>query len=190
MTAGAPDLLVVGGGFTGLWTALLAKQRNPERDVLLIDLHDQPLFDGGVETRAIGATFNGVRVWSVYVPNGRELGHDHFHYKLDWLDALKRTVADDAGDQPFAVIGDFNIAPEDRDVHDPKAWDGQVLVSAAERAARAIRAARNSISVWKTISCASSRPSASMRSASKRLIVVRNASRTFGSLRSSRSDLS
>ena len=117
----------------GRWNGVALIGKAPAADVRR-DLHDQPLFDGGVETRAIGATFNGVRVWSVYVPNGRELGHDHFHYKLDWLDALKRTVADDAGDQPFAVIGDFNIAPTDDDVWDITVFDGATHVSPEERA--------------------------------------------------------
>ncbi|NEB71986.1 exodeoxyribonuclease III, partial [Streptomyces fulvissimus] len=71
-----------------------------------------PEYDGVEEPRAISATCGPVRVWSVYVPNGREVGHPHFAYKLQWLKALRDAVADDAaGERPFAVLGDYNIAP-------------------------------------------------------------------------------
>ena len=73
------------------------------------------------EPRAMGATCGGVRVWSVYVPNGRELGHPHYEYKLHWLDALRATVAEDELTDRFAVLGDFNIAPTDADVWDATA---------------------------------------------------------------------
>lgn len=118
---------------TGRWNGVALISRLPAEDVRR-DLLDQPEFDGAIEPRAIGATFDGVRVWSVYVPNGREVGHDHFHYKLSWLDALARTVAAEAGDQPYAVIGDFNIAPTDDDVWDISVFDGATHVSPEERA--------------------------------------------------------
>ncbi|MGH3493394.1 MAG: exodeoxyribonuclease III [Sciscionella sp.] len=88
------------------------------------------------EPRAIGATCGGVRIWSVYVPNGREVGHPHYDYKLQWLAALRATVADEliAG-RPFAVLGDFNIAPTDADVWDPSAFVGATHVTGPERAA-------------------------------------------------------
>jgi exodeoxyribonuclease III len=87
------------------------------------------------EARAIAATCGGIRVVSVYVPNGREPGSDHYRYKLDWLAALEQAVrtAPDA----TIVCGDMNIAPTDADVFDPAAYVGQTHVTAPERAALA-----------------------------------------------------
>ncbi|MGK5532867.1 exodeoxyribonuclease III [Streptomyces sp. URMC 129] len=97
-----------------------------------------PEFDGKAEPRAVGATCDGVRVWSVYVPNGREVGHPHFAYKLRWLSALRDTVAQDAaGERPFAVLGDFNVAPADEDVFDIAQFEGATHVTDVERAALA-----------------------------------------------------
>jgi exodeoxyribonuclease-3 len=91
-----------------------------------------------IEPRAVGATCAGVRVWSVYVPNGREVGHSHYDYKLRWLAALRDTLAEElAPDRPLTVLGDFNIAPTDADVWDPAAFDGLTHVTAPERAALA-----------------------------------------------------
>jgi exodeoxyribonuclease-3 len=88
------------------------------------------------EARAIAATVGGVRLWSVYVPNGREPGHDHYAYKLAWLAALRRTVeAELAVDRPFAALGDYNVAPTDADVWDPAAFIGSTHVTEPERAA-------------------------------------------------------
>src|SRR5664279_822354 len=76
-----------------------------------------------LEPRAIAVTCGGVRVWSVYVPNGREPGHEHYTYKLAWLEALRTAVATDAtGSRPFALLGDFNVAPTDDDVWDIAAF--------------------------------------------------------------------
>jgi len=86
--------------------------------------------------RVIAATSGGVRVICVYCPNGQAVGSDKYAYKLRWFEALKDYLAAEMSRYPqLAVAGDFNVAPEDRDVHDPKAWEGQVLVSDAERAA-------------------------------------------------------
>ena len=86
--------------------------------------------------RVIAATSGGVRVICVYCPNGQAVGSDKYAYKLRWFEALKDYLAAEMSRYPqLAVAGDFNVAPEDRDVHDPKAWEGQVLVSEAERAA-------------------------------------------------------
>jgi exodeoxyribonuclease-3 len=74
-------------------------------------------------------------VYSVYVPNGRVPGSDHYEYKLEWLAALKTAV--DSGPQPAIVCGDFNIAPTDADVFDPAAYIGQTHVTEPERAALA-----------------------------------------------------
>jgi exodeoxyribonuclease-3 len=90
------------------------------------------------EPRAIAATCGPVRVWSVYVPNGREVGHAHYAYKLEWLAALREAVRDDtAGTRPFAVLGDFNVAPTDDDVWDVSKFEGQTHVTAPERQALA-----------------------------------------------------
>ena len=88
------------------------------------------------EARAVAATCGGLRVWSVYVPNGREPGHDHYAYKLAWLAALRDTVAEDlrATDR-LAVVGDFNVAPTDDDVWDPAVFAHATHVTPAERAA-------------------------------------------------------
>jgi exodeoxyribonuclease III len=85
------------------------------------------------EARAVSATCDGVRVTSVYVPNGRSPDSEHYHYKLAWLAALKDVVA--AGPDAAIVCGDFNIAPSDDDVFDPDAYAGHTHVTPPERAA-------------------------------------------------------
>ena len=93
------------------------------------------------EARAISATCGGIRVVSVYVPNGREPDSEHYHYKLAWLAALREMVA--AGPEDVVVAGDMNIAPTDDDVFDPEAYIGQTHVTAPEREALAeLQAAR------------------------------------------------
>jgi exodeoxyribonuclease III len=87
------------------------------------------------EARAISATCGGIRVVSVYVPNGREPDSEHYHYKLAWLAALKDMVA--AGPEDVIVAGDMNIAPTDDDVFDPEAYVGQTHVTPPEREALA-----------------------------------------------------
>ena len=88
------------------------------------------------QARVIAGTLRGVRIVDVYVPNGQSVGSDKYAYKLAWLAQLREFLRAEAGRHAaLAVIGDFNIAPEDRDVHDPKAWEGQVHVSGPERAA-------------------------------------------------------
>ena len=86
--------------------------------------------------RVIAATVGGLRAICVYCPNGQTVGSDKYEYKLRWFAALKEYLAQELARHPkLAVAGDFNVAPEDRDVHDPKAWEGQVLVSEPERSA-------------------------------------------------------
>ena len=87
------------------------------------------------EARAVAATCDGVRVHSVYVPNGREPDSDHYQYKLAWLAALRDVVA--AGPDATVVCGDMNIAPTDADVFDPDAYIGQTHVTPSERQALA-----------------------------------------------------
>jgi len=86
------------------------------------------------DARVIWATCGGVRVASCYVPNGRSLDDDHYTYKLDWLDRLCADLATNTSpDDDICVVGDFNIAPDDRDVYDPKGLVGVTHTSAAER---------------------------------------------------------
>ena len=87
------------------------------------------------EARAVSATCGGIRVVSVYVPNGRVPDSEHYRYKLDWLASLKDLVA--TGPEATVVCGDMNIAPTDDDVFDPDAYIGQTHVTAPERAALA-----------------------------------------------------
>ncbi|MBL8520962.1 MAG: exodeoxyribonuclease III [Betaproteobacteria bacterium] len=88
------------------------------------------------QKRVIAATVDGVRVVCAYVPNGQAVDSDKYRYKLEWLGALTGYLRGALADHPsLALLGDYNIAPEDRDVHDPAAWAGQVLCSAPERAA-------------------------------------------------------
>ncbi|WP_261166478.1 exodeoxyribonuclease III [Microbacterium sp. Marseille-Q6965] len=95
--------------------------------------------DAPQEARAIGATVNGVRLWSLYVPNGRSLADPHYAYKLRWLDALRAYTTDaltSDPDLPLALVGDFNIAPTDADNGDPAVVPGaSTHVSPAEREA-------------------------------------------------------
>lgn len=91
-----------------------------------------------LEARALGATCGGVRLWSLYVPNGREVDHPHYAYKLAWFSALADAVrAEAAAGTPFALLGDFNVAPEDVDVWDPAKFVGATHVTPHEREALA-----------------------------------------------------
>jgi exodeoxyribonuclease-3 len=82
----------------------------------------------------MAATVNGLRVWSVYVPNGREVDSDHYGYKLRWLTAYTASMkAEVAAHERVVVMGDFNIAPTDHDVWDPAAFVGSTHVTEAER---------------------------------------------------------
>ena len=93
-------------------------------------------WQGQVEARAIGATCGPLRVWSLYIPNGREPGHDHYQYKLRWLQALDAVAAAEVQrGEPLAMCGDFNVAPTDDDVWDPAAFVNSTHVTPAEREA-------------------------------------------------------
>jgi exodeoxyribonuclease-3 len=88
------------------------------------------------QKRVLAATVGSVRVICAYVPNGESVGSDKYQYKLRWLDAFRGWLSRELARHPrLAVLGDFNVAPEDRDVHDPKAWEGHVLFSEPERVA-------------------------------------------------------
>ena len=86
------------------------------------------------QARGLAVTINGVRVVDLYVPNGREVGSEPYAYKLEWMHRLRGWLeASASGQDALVLCGDFNVAPEDRDVHDPDAWREQVLCSSAER---------------------------------------------------------
>ena len=89
------------------------------------------------QKRAIAATVGGVRIINLYVVNGQAVGSEKYDYKLRWIDAVHGWLADELRAHPqLVVLGDFNIAPDDRDVHDPLIWnDDSILTSTAERAA-------------------------------------------------------
>ncbi|HZP92538.1 MAG TPA: exodeoxyribonuclease III [Burkholderiales bacterium] len=89
-----------------------------------------------VQKRVVAASFGELRVVCAYVPNGQSVDSDKYRYKLDWLAAFARWLESELKRYPaLALLGDFNVAPEGRDVHDPKVWEGQVLFSEPERAA-------------------------------------------------------
>jgi exodeoxyribonuclease-3 len=121
----------------GRWNGVAIVSRVGVTDVVR-DLPGQPDFEGSIEPRAIGATCGGVRVWSLYVPNGREPGHAHFAYKLEWLKRLSSTAQTELTNHqstPLAFLGDYNIAPTDDDVYDIAAFQESTHVTTEERAA-------------------------------------------------------
>jgi exodeoxyribonuclease-3 len=88
------------------------------------------------QKRVISATVGGLRVVCVYIPNGESTESDKYRYKLEWLARLTAWLKEELQKHPrLVVLGDYNIAPEERDVYDPKAWEGKVLFSEPERAA-------------------------------------------------------
>jgi exodeoxyribonuclease III len=113
------------------WNGVAILSRRGLEDVAR-GIPDAPGFPH-VEARAVSATCDGVRVHSVYVPNGREPDSEHYRYKLAWLAALRGEIA--AGPPSVMVCGDMNIAPADADVYDPAAYVGHTHVTAPERAA-------------------------------------------------------
>ncbi|MEU2739616.1 exodeoxyribonuclease III [Streptomyces sp. NPDC007095] len=122
---------------TGRWNGVAVLSRVGLEDVVK-GLPGDPGYEGVEEPRAVSATCGPLRVWSVYVPNGREVDHPHYAYKIQWFEALKAAVAGDAaGSRPFAVLGDYNVAPTDDDVWDISLFEGATHVTPAERAALA-----------------------------------------------------
>lgn len=88
------------------------------------------------QRRVVSATVEGARYVCAYVPNGQSVGSEKYEYKLKWFAAFERFLREELARHPrLAVLGDYNVAPEDRDVHDPKAWAGQILCSEPEREA-------------------------------------------------------
>jgi len=134
-----PDAALAGLGYRSVFAgqktyngvALLARDR--AIDAVQVGI---PGFEDE-QKRVIAATVDGVRIVNLYVVNGQDVGSDKYAYKLRWLDAVRDWLAAELRAHPqLVVLGDFNIAPDERDVHDPLVWnDGHILSSTAERAA-------------------------------------------------------
>lgn len=132
-----PDAVLAGLGYRSVFSgqktyngvAILARDRAIDDVQLGI-----PGFDDE-QKRVIAATVDGVRIVNLYVVNGQDVGTDKYGYKLRWLDAVHGWLAEEVQAHPrLVVLGDFNIAPDDRDVHDPLVWnDDHILTSTAER---------------------------------------------------------
>jgi exodeoxyribonuclease-3 len=119
------------------WNGVAFASKIPAEDVE-IGFSGMPEFKDAQEARAIGATFDGNRLWSLYVPNGRTLDDPHFPYKLEWLDRLASITAETLENEPdlsLALMGDFNIAPLDTDVWDINFFAGSTHVTPQERQA-------------------------------------------------------
>jgi exodeoxyribonuclease-3 len=109
--------------------ALLSRHKPADVTCSIPDFADE-------QKRAIAATYGDHRVINLYVPNGQAVGSDKYEYKLNWLTALTSWLEQELQQHSkLVVMGDFNIAPDDRDVHDPDEWRGKILCSDAERAA-------------------------------------------------------
>lgn len=107
--------------------AILSREAASDLQVGIPNFEDE-------QKRVIAATVAGVRIVCVYIPNGQEVGSDKYDYKLRWLSALHAWLHDEMQKYPkLALLGDYNIAPEDRDVYDPAAWKDKVLCSVPER---------------------------------------------------------
>ena len=119
------------------WNGVAFASKFPAEDIE-IGFSGMPEFKEVQEARAIAATFDGIRLWSLYVPNGRTLDDPHFPYKLEWLDRLAAVTAEtieNEPDLPLALMGDFNIAPLDSDVWDINFFAGSTHVTPEERQA-------------------------------------------------------
>ena len=132
-----PDAVLAGLGYRSVFSgqktyngvAILARERAiGEVQIGIPGFEDE-------QKRVIAATVDGVRIVNLYVVNGQDVGTDKYAYKLRWLDAVHGWIGEELQRHPkLVVLGDFNIAPDDRDVHDPLVWnDGHILTSTAER---------------------------------------------------------
>ncbi len=120
---------LVNGQKTYNGVALLARTEGAD------PIMDIPGFEDP-QRRVLAATYGDTRIINLYVPNGQSLDSDKYEYKLSWLEALHSWVKQEISQhEKICVFGDFNIAPEDADVHDPKSWEGKILCSDKERAA-------------------------------------------------------
>lgn len=132
-----PIAEIAAAGYQTLYTgqrtyngvALLSKQPGSEYIMGIPGLEDH-------QKRVVSAMYGDIRIVCIYVPNGEKVGSEKYEYKLRWLSALRDWIrAMLTIHEKLVVLGDFNIAPEERDVHDPRVWEGQVLFSLPEREA-------------------------------------------------------
>ena len=132
-----PLMEIVAAGYQAIccgqktYNGVAILSRNQAADVVMgIDGYADP------QKRVIAATVDGVRVICVYIPNGESVESEKYKYKLDWLRRLNNCLKIELEKYPrLAILGDYNIAPEDRDVHDPNFWQGKVLFSEPEKTA-------------------------------------------------------
>jgi exodeoxyribonuclease-3 len=122
------------------WNGVALISRVGLEDIATSFADDQPHYGepAALEARSIGATCDGIRMWSFYVPNGRAVDHPHYFYKLAWLERLRQAAGDWLADNPqaqIALTGDWNVAPRDEDVWDMTRFEGHTHVSPRERAA-------------------------------------------------------
>jgi exodeoxyribonuclease-3 len=135
-----PDTALAGLGYRSAfcgqktYNGVAILSREPASDVC----YGIPGFDDA-QKRAMAATVGGIRIVNLYVVNGQAVGSEKYDYKLRWIDAVQGWLADELKQYPeLVVLGDFNIAPEDRDTHDPAVWNADSIhTSTAERAALA-----------------------------------------------------
>ncbi len=135
--ANFPSADITGAGYQGVFSGqktyngvAILSSHSPQEVTMGIAAFEDP------QKRVISAVVNGVRIVCVYIPNGESVESAKYVYKLDWLRRLNACLKEELARYPrLAVLGDYNIAPEDRDVHDPKFWAGKVLFSEPEKAA-------------------------------------------------------
>lgn len=135
--ANFPRAVIEGSGLHALFSgqktyngvAILSRQRAADPVMSMPAFPDE-------QKRVLAATIDGVRIVCLYVPNGESVGSEKYQYKLRWLAAVREWLKGELSrNARLAVLGDFNVAPEARDVHDPQLWEGKVLFSESERAA-------------------------------------------------------
>ena len=137
VTEAFPEEAIIEAGYHGVasgqktYNGVAVISRQPAADPVT----DFPGFEDP-QRRILASTIDGVRVVNLYVPNGSEVGSEKYDYKLSWLNALKGFLEQEmTTHDKLVVLGDFNIAPDDRDVYDPEKWGDAILCSPKERAA-------------------------------------------------------
>jgi exodeoxyribonuclease III len=109
--------------------AIISKMEPGEVRAALCDEEEDP------QARVIAATIGGLRIYSIYAPNGQAVGSPAYDYKMRWYERLRNCLQREAADQQLVVCGDFNIAPKDEDIYDPDLWRGAIMCSEGERKA-------------------------------------------------------
>jgi exodeoxyribonuclease-3 len=109
--------------------AIISKIEPSKVRATLCDEEEDP------QARVIAATISGLRVYSIYAPNGQEVGSPAYDYKMRWYERLRNCLQQENADQPLVVCGDFNVAPKDEDIYDPELWRGAIMCSDGERKA-------------------------------------------------------